>query len=261
MEEKNHIIRSTIVSMILFLAFQYAFYSIVILGYGIKSKIHVYFFIISGVFHVLFTVFLVLMKDSFCIDPGGERLKRINLSNLLTIGRLSSLPTICFLIILSEQYGVITVTLVFICAVFLTDLFDGAVSRWRKEVTRIGKILDSASDYSVLIIISITFTIFRLIPRWFFILIMIRLLMNALGIAVLSLKAGSLKPETSFLGKTAIFCVMILYAFEIADQFDLKWQGFHKIVNALEYAVGGIVAVSLIEKVFMLAKQLIKKTK
>ncbi|MEW5815007.1 MAG: CDP-alcohol phosphatidyltransferase family protein [Spirochaetota bacterium] len=200
------------------------------------------------------------MKDYFRLEPSGEKLSSINFTNLITLYRLSSLPTISYLIILSIKHAVKPVLLIFTSVCFITDLFDGFIARKTNQVTRIGKYMDSASDYSLLFVISIALIIFKLIPLWFFILITFRLLYQGLAEIVLFYRRGYLKHDTSFLGKASIFATMVLYAFEILREIDIPFLGNKNFVNILEYLAGIIVAASIVDK-FLLFRRIIPPKK
>ena len=58
-------------------------------------------------FHCLLFVMLEVFKGDFVIEPDGRKLDRVNLANAITLFRVSTLPTILFIIIASKDYPVI----------------------------------------------------------------------------------------------------------------------------------------------------------
>ena len=52
--------------------------------------------------------------------------------------------------------------------VFLTDSFDGQIARRTNQITKIGQMLDSISDYSLLVVISVVYYRNEIVPLWFF---------------------------------------------------------------------------------------------
>ncbi len=204
-------------------------------------------------FHCLLFVMLEVFKGDFVIEPDGRKLDRVNLANAITLFRVSTLPTILFIIIASKDYPMRFQLVALIAIVFATDFLDGYVSRRGKEATRVGRMMDSASDYSLLFVISLVFHYFHIIPAWFFILLALRLTgQGAMVLAVLAVKKR-LTPRTSFLGKATVASTMILYALEllrfIADIPRIAY-------STLEYVAGAIIAVSIIDKVVIMIQDL-----
>ena len=146
-----------------------------------------------------------------------------------------------FLIIEAASFPLLPVLLPFICLVFITDFLDGIMARRRKEITFVGRYLDSTSDYLMIIAVSVIFLHFRLIPLWFFVLILCRLILFAFGMAVLALREGKADPVATFLGKASIFATMVLYVLEIAEQFGVPWIGNHLVVRIMEWVVAGVI--------------------
>jgi phosphatidylglycerophosphate synthase len=256
MDKNRSIKTSIIVTMLSLLVFQGVFFAVLVLKLAIKFKLVLLFFGTTALYHALFIILLARRADQFRIEPEGRQLSRVNLANFLTMVRLSSLPTICFLVVLSRQYSLMSVLLVFITVVFLTDLFDGALSRMTHQVTHIGKLLDSFSDYLVLMVISIAFIIYNLIPVWFFITVIVRGSIMITGMSVLTRRRGYLKPQTSFIGKASFFAIMVLYAYEILALVIDRQHWAHTLAEILEYIVGSILVVSIIDKVLYFASEL-----
>jgi len=211
-------------------------------------------FSISSIgFHVLVYSMLILFKGDFTLEPSGIRLDRINRANMITLFRLSTLPTIFFIVLASKDYPMRYELIALVAIIFATDFLDGYVSRRDKETTRVGKMMDSASDYLLLFVISIVFYYFHIIPAWFMILFIFRLAAQvAMILTVLAVKKR-LTPRTSFAGKAAVASTMILYAFELL-RFVLD---IHPAVyTVLEYIAGGIVILSVIDKVMLMKSDL-----
>lgn len=228
---------------------QCLFFAIVALKLAVRARFGLLFFLTTFAYHGVITVLLLQRADQFQVEPGGRQLSRVNLANLLTMTRLSSLPTVCFLIILSRRYSVLALLLVFLSLVFLTDLLDGSLSRLTHQVTKIGKQMDSFSDYLLLMVISIAFLVYGLVPLWFFVGIFVRGFVMIIGMFVLTKRRGYLKPETSFMGKASFFSIMVLYAFEIFRLLlvSSSWAG--TVGTILEYVVGAILVVSIGDKI------------
>jgi cardiolipin synthase (CMP-forming) len=210
---------------------------------------------ISAVYHGLLTGVLVARRADFHVEPSGVMLTRVNLPNTLTLARLSSLPTVLYLIMQASDYRVVPVILPLMALVFATDFLDGIVARRRKQITYVGRYLDSSSDYLMIVAVSVVFYYYALVPLWFFILILCRLVLFAAGMAVLALKAGKSDPLATFLGKASIFALMVLYVMEVAGMLGVPWIGNDLVVRIVEYAVAAIVVASMVDKAIFLRKK------
>ena len=210
---------------------------------------------ITMVYHALLAYFLVSRQGDFRVEGAKEPLVRVNLSNSLTFGRLSSIPTLLFLIVQASSYSLVPVLLPFACAVFVTDFLDGIVARRRGQVTFVGRYLDSTSDYLMIIAVSIIFLYYHLIPAWFFVLILCRLILFALGMTLLALREGKADPVATFLGKASIFATMVLYVLEIAQLFGVPWIGNSLVVSIVEWVVAAIIVASLADKGIFLRRR------
>lgn len=242
--------------MVSLLAFQCVFFTVLVLKVAIKIKIALLFYGIAILYHAVLVYMLVRRADQFRIEPEERQLTRVNFANFLTMTRLSSLPAICFMIVLSREYSLMGVLLVFITVVFLTDLFDGALSRMTHQITHIGKLMDSFSDYLVLMVISIAFIIYDLIPVWFFVTVFVRGFVMIIGMMILTKRRGYLKPQTSFIGKASFFAIMVLYAYEIFAVVLSRESWAHSLAAVLEYVVGVILVVSVVDKVVYFVSEL-----
>jgi len=244
---------------------QFVFYLAILFIYKINptNAGFVAFVLSSAAIHIGLWIFLSLMHDHFSLVPTEEKLSRINIANRLTLFRISSIPSTTLLLILAQTYPVHLVLTVFVVVIFLTDLFDGSIARGNRQVTRIGKYLDSISDYGILFVISIAMVIYSIIPEWFFYIIIFRLLFQWIGMGALLIYQGYIVPHTTFLGKASIFATMTLYGLEILALANHMAKYIHPFLLALEYGTAFIISLSLVEKVFELKKGFIeaKETK
>ncbi len=199
--------------------------------------------------------FLIYMKDQFRLEPSGVLLNHINFANQLTLFRITSIPTISFLIIVVRTEPVAIWLLLLTSGAFISDLFDGILSRRTHQVTRIGKYMDSVSDYSALVIIAIMYVIFRIIPVWFFALLMFRLLLQAFFMLGLLTSQKIDRPETTFLGKATIFVTMTLFGIKILEIMNFPGISNPDVMQWIEYFVGAVVFASIFDKVFIFSKR------
>lgn len=216
------------------------------------------FFLYAGitlVYHALLTAFLLSRRTDFRVEGTQAPLVRVNLSNSLTFARLSSIPTLLFLIVQASSYSLVPVLLPFACLVFATDFLDGVVARKRNQVTFVGRYLDSTSDYLMIVAVSVIFLYYALIPVWFFILIISRLILFAFGMALLAFREGKADPVATFLGKASIFATMVLYVMEIAELFHVPWIGHPVVVDIMEWVVACIIVASVVDKGIFLRRR------
>jgi phosphatidylglycerophosphate synthase len=197
---------------------------------------------------------LFLFKTSFVKIPSGEMLERVNLANAITMFRLTSMPTILFLVLAAKEYRIRLPLLCLVVLVFATDFLDGYISRKAGEVTKVGKMMDSASDYSLLIVLTVVFYYFKLVPPWFFILVTARLGLQVVLVFLLIFINRKVEPKTTFLGKAAVASIMVLYAIEVVRL--IFGIGSLPLFAVLEWTVAGIVAVSMIDKIIAFAREL-----
>jgi CDP-diacylglycerol--glycerol-3-phosphate 3-phosphatidyltransferase len=241
--------------MVFFLA-QCTLLAGVTFAYGMQWLRCALFIAISAIYHGTLTALLFLRREDFHLEGSKGTLARVNLSNTLTIGRLSSIPTLLFLVLQASSFpGSLRVVIVpLMCLVFVTDLLDGIVARRRKEITFVGRYLDSTSDYLMIIALSIAFYAYGIIPLWFFILIVARLGLFAIGMAVLALRDGRTNPLSTFLGKASVFAVMVLYVMEIAGLLGVPWIGNEAVIVIVEYVVAAVIVASFVDKAVFLTR-------
>ncbi len=220
--------------------------------------------------HCVIGVFVYTRRSDFVIvtgaagGKGGDRervLSAVNIANKLTIFRLSAAPTIVFLVIWSRDHKTLPVLIALTAIAFATDLVDGRISRQRGEITRIGRYLDSSSDYAVLIVMSIAFSWFGLIETWFLLAVLVRLGVQFLFMASLVIVQGHVEPRTSFLGKAAVFAVMVVYGTVLTRLIDPIEGVATTVTIGLEIAACVILSVSLVEKCVLYVHELRKMAK
>jgi cardiolipin synthase len=228
----------------------------VTIAFGTGTRHLAVFLAVSIGYNVLMSAILVIKRRDVRIEATGQMLSRVNLSNTLTYIRLSSLPTILFLVVQARSSpDTLPVILPLICAVFATDFFDGMAARRRNEITFVGRYLDSASDYLTIIAVTILLYLFDLLALWFFVLVLARLVLFALAMILLALREGKPNPLSTFLGKASIFALMVLYAMEVARLFSVPWIGDEEVVQIVTYVVAAIVVASIVDKALFLARR------
>jgi cardiolipin synthase len=255
MPQWKSLTRSIVLHGALFSLAQGAVLAAVTIAYGMDVSRLAFYLAVSLAFHGFLTAILLLRRKDFHVEATGLQLSRVNLPNTLTYIRLSSLPTILFLVIEASDFpAALVVILPFICAVFATDFLDGMAARRRGEITFVGRYLDSASDYLTIIAVTIVLNYHGLLPLWFLLLVLLRLVLFAVGMALLAIREGKANPRSTLVGKISIFSLMVLYAMEIARLFSVPWIGNGQVVLVVMYTVAAIVVASVADKAVYLAK-------
>ncbi len=204
-------------------------------------------FIITQIFFDLgIILFLVLCSNFFYIINTGERLTRVNLANKITLLRISMIPSLFFLILAIRDHRIGPVLLIAVGITFLTDLIDGRVSRATKQVTYMGKVLDSVSDYALLLVVSITYTVFSILPPWLLGIVLFRFLFQAVGMLLLLIIHRRVEPQATIFGKIAVATTMILFAVEPLKL--LLHHRYHDVFFSLELIAGLVVGLSVFDK-------------
>jgi cardiolipin synthase (CMP-forming) len=216
------------------------------------------FIIVVTVYHAFLVAMLLLFKDAFQKVPSGERLEKVNLANIITLFRLTSMPTLLFLVLAARDYSIRFPLLGLVVLVFATDFFDGYISRKAGEVTKVGKMMDSTSDYVLLIVLTIVFYYFSLVPPWFFLLVTARLGLQVAFVFILIFINRKIEPKTTFMGKAAVASIMVLYAVEVLRL--IFGIGRVEFVAVLEWATAAIVLVSMVDKVVAFTRELPRRS-
>jgi len=233
---------------------QALFCGLVSLAYHLPPSRLFLFLGVSAGYHVLFLLALLLVRREFSLERDGSLLARINVPLVLSLLRFSSVPTVIFLFVSRSEVPVSRVLAPFLAFIFLTDLFDGLLARRFKMTTRIGRILDASGDYVLIVVLSVLFLSGGLIPPWLFVMVMLRLLVQAAGIIVLYFRRGYSVLRLSFLGKASVFIVFVLYGFEVFELMATAVLGYTPLVDVLELLTGAILLAALVEKIVNLAR-------
>jgi cardiolipin synthase (CMP-forming) len=113
---------------------------------------------------------MTMLRSFFSSHAGSDRW--LTLANVLTATRILLIPFITNAIADRDWEQA---TLLFLCAA-LSDFLDGAVARWRAEITLVGACLDPIADKLLLLstlgALSITPSPVCVVPGWFFTLVL-----------------------------------------------------------------------------------------
>jgi len=139
----------------------------------------------------------------------------MNVPNRITILRILLIPVFIVLLYVKARYVEYVAAIVFIILA-LTDALDGYIARKRKEVTKLGKLIDPLAD-KLLISAALIFLIGRGVPEWMaFIIIAREFAVTGLRLVL----SSKITIHASFLGKiktisqiVAIIAVIINFPF------------------------------------------------
>jgi CDP-diacylglycerol--glycerol-3-phosphate 3-phosphatidyltransferase len=200
----------------------------------------------------------LIVGKEFRLEATGETLKRINLPLFLSFARICSVPTLVFLFLSIEEINASIALVPLLGFLFLTDLLDGFLARSLNQTTRIGRILDSAGDYLLILAISWVFLIIDFIPIWLFLIVIVRLVVQTIGIITLYFLRGYSYLKLSFLGKASVFAVFAIYGIELLEYLRMPGLSHPTVIMILEILAAGIVGVSLLEKTISLRRSFAK---
>ena len=240
--------RSILLTVIGLCIFQALLVGLVAISFRVRPTTVRAYLIILVAAHAALLTFLWVMQHDFWLLEQQRPLSRVNLPNVLTLSRLSSTPTVLYLLILSERYDIVPVMIIFTSLVFLTDLFDGRVSRRLRQRTRIGRYLDSISDYAILGAVSIAFVHHGLISVWVFVVVLFRLIAMGLGMGALLLIQGSVDASSTWWGKASVFSMMVLLAASLLKLIVPLQPEIATATSILETVVAAVVVISAVEK-------------
>jgi phosphatidylglycerophosphate synthase len=239
--------RSILLTTSIFFITQCALFSLFAVGAGFALNYWSLFLPLSGGFHIFVLILLLLFQNDFTIESTGEKLDHINIANIITLSRVSTMPTLLVLVMAAKEYRIRIPLLVLVALIFLTDFFDGRISRRNNQVTRVGKMMDSASDYTLLVVLSVIFQYYSLIPKWFFVLVLVRLGLQALFMAILVTVKRHIEPNSTFMGKLNVASIMVLYTLEII-QLAVKAPSL-LVFRIAEWIVAIIIVLGIFDKI------------
>ena len=100
-------------------------------------------------------------------------MKRVKLSNCLTLIRLLSIIPIIYLLFSDLLFAKTGAFLLYL-GTLITDHFDGSIARKRNEISQFGRFFDPLSDKIVTLSIFISLVALQMVPVWIVIIIVSR---------------------------------------------------------------------------------------
>lgn len=208
------------------------------------------FFLFNFLWHLVIYFFLASNPDSFYKTETHEKLDELNLANCISLFRASAVMSVGFLIWHSENYTILICSVLYVIIIFLSDALDGFIARKKHEITKLGKQIDSMSDYALLIFMSALFYEKKILPLWFFVLLFVRFFIQAYGMVKFIALGCPIKPKSTIGGKITIASTMFLYFLALLSML-LKIGVLNKIVEIFTIMCGFLIFVFLFEKLFI----------
>ena len=134
----------------------------------------------------------------------------MGLPNWLTILRILLIPFFVTLLV----YRKVEAALVVFCLASLTDMLDGYIARSHGRQTRLGAFLDPVADKLLLTSAFVTLTYLKMVPFWITAVVVSRDLILSVGVLLIHVSGGTVRPAPTRLGKltTAMQMVTVLVA-------------------------------------------------
>jgi CDP-diacylglycerol---glycerol-3-phosphate 3-phosphatidyltransferase len=206
-------------------------------------------------YHIVVAALLVLRRGDLAAT-GTPEPSALNLPTQLTLWRLTSAPTFAYAITRASTPVAALLVLGTLCLVFLTDLADGRLARARGEASFMGRYLDPVSDYALLFGTVTAAWATGAVAPWYLAVFAARFALFPILMGALSWKRRRVEPESTFLGKVAVFAAMATLAFQLCRAMHVPVVGLPPVVASIEIATSGILAVSLAEKIVYVARRL-----
>ncbi len=169
----------------------------------------------------------------------------MNLPNLLTLIRIFLVPVVVAALLVKFQ-GRVFVALGIFLAAALTDLFDGYIARKKKQITRLGILLDPIADKLLTASTFIALVELRLAPAWAVVIIVGREI-AVTGIRAIALSNGIILAASSY-GKTKMLFEIVAISLLILS------MKFTQLLLAGKFFLYATVALALISAADYLVK-------
>jgi cardiolipin synthase len=162
----------------------------------------------------------------------------VNLPNLITFGRLLSVPVAVYLIMQSAHLAAFVL---FVLA-GVSDALDGYLAKHNNQTTQLGAILDPMADKTLLVGVYVTLGLQGNLPNWLVVLVVFRDLLIVGGVIILFLVRLEVKMRPLIISKINTAAQLALAAIVLAE------LGFRldigELVKTAIYVVGATTVIS-----------------
>ncbi len=162
----------------------------------------------------------------------------MNLPNLITFGRLLTVPVAVYLLM---QSAYLSAFLLFLLA-GVSDALDGYLAKRLNQTTELGAILDPLADKALLVGVYVTLGLQENLPHWLVVLVVFRDLLIIGGVIILFLVRLEVKMRPLIVSKVNTAAQIGLAALVLAGLgLELEISG---LVETMIYVVGGTTVIS-----------------
>ncbi|MEL3908201.1 MAG: CDP-alcohol phosphatidyltransferase family protein [Treponemataceae bacterium] len=211
------------------------------------------FFMFTVLWHFVIYFYLTSHMETFYKTETAEKLTDVNLANSISLFRASSVMTVGFLIWYCEHETILILAVCFTVIIFISDALDGIVARKKKEITGLGKMIDSMSDYALLTFMSALFYEKEILPLWFFWLLFMRFFIQSYGMVKFIALNYPMEPKSTIGGKITIAGTMTLYFLALISLL-FKNELFNKFLQISLVLCALVIFIFMFEKIFIFYK-------
>jgi len=162
----------------------------------------------------------------------------VNLPNLITFGRLLTVPIAVYLMM---QSAYLAAFLLFLLA-GVSDALDGYLAKRNNQTTELGAILDPLADKALLVGVYVTLGLQGNLPNWLVLLVVFRDVLIIGGVIILFLVRLEVKMRPLIISKINTAAQIGLAAMVLAELgLQLEILG---LVEAMIYLVGATTIIS-----------------
>jgi cardiolipin synthase (CMP-forming) len=162
----------------------------------------------------------------------------VNLPNLITLGRLLTVPITVYLLM---QSAYLAAFILFLLA-GASDALDGYLAKRNNQTTELGAILDPLADKALLVGVYVTLGLQGNLPNWLVVLVVFRDVLIIGGVIVLFLVRLAVKMRPLIISKINTATQIGLAAIVLAE-LGLKLD-IMGLVDAMVYLVGVTTVIS-----------------
>lgn len=170
------------------------------------------------------------------------------LPNLISLFRLVFIPIVVFLLnnVSNNRWFIILSIIVF----SILDNLDGYAARKLNQITELGKVIDPLVDKLFVITVALKIYMIKLIPEWFFILVVVRDLLIMLA-GIIFLKKIKRVPPSDIIGKITVGAIGLVFIMSL-----LNFQKMNNFYHATTILTAFLIILSLINYSYKQIKNL-----
>jgi len=162
-----------------------------------------------------------------------------HIPNILSISRVLLTPVFLYFLLFSNYHHAKLLSVLIFTIASVTDAFDGQIARKYGMVTRVGVFLDPLADKVLVLSTFFSFVILGDVHLWMVLIIslrdiiitILRMLMEAKGVTMITSKAGKVKTFLQIIIINVVLLSILLKAYGYNDYSDVFTK--YKIIYAL----------------------------